>query len=50
MSDDKPTIEEIEEAIPEERKNMSFGGPDEDILDVMDRMDSEPVDPEVDAE
>jgi hypothetical protein len=29
---------------------MSFGGPDEDILDVMDRMDSEPADPEVDAE
>lgn len=29
------TIEEIEEAIPDERKNMSFGGPDEDIIDVM---------------
>jgi hypothetical protein len=31
----KPTIEEIEEAIPDEQKNMSFGGPDEDIIDVM---------------
>lgn len=37
--DDKPTIAEIEEAIPDERKNLSFGGPDEDILDVMDRME-----------
>jgi len=41
MSDDKPTIEEIEDAIPEERKNLSFGGPDEDILDVMDRWDDQ---------
>jgi hypothetical protein len=41
MSDKKPTIEELEAAIPEERKNMSFGGPDEDILDVMDRMDED---------
>jgi len=39
MSDDQPSIEEIEAAIPDDRKHMSFGGPDEDILDVMDRMD-----------
>jgi len=44
MSDDKPTIEEIEDAIPEERKNLSFGGPDEDIPDVMDRWEDEEAD------
>jgi len=44
MSDDKPTIGEIEDAIPEERKNLSFGGPDEDILDVMDRWEDEEAD------
>jgi hypothetical protein len=44
MTDDKPTIEEIEDAIPEVRKNLSFGGPDEDILDVMDRWEDEETD------
>jgi hypothetical protein len=39
--DTTPTIEEIEDAIPEERKNMSFGGPDQDIIDVMDEMEEE---------
>jgi len=41
MSEKRPTIEEMEEAIPDERKNLSFGGPDEDILDVMDRWEEE---------
>jgi hypothetical protein len=44
MTDGKPAIEEIEDAIPEERKNLSFGGPDEDILDVMDRWEDEETD------
>jgi hypothetical protein len=51
MSDDappQPTIEEIEEAIPEERKNLSFGGPDQDILDVMDEMEERQQDDEED--
>jgi len=41
MTDDdpQPTIEEIEDAILEERKNLSFGGPDQDILDVMDEIE-----------
>lgn len=40
MSDkNSPTIEEIEETIPDERKNLSFGGPDQDIIDVMDEME-----------
>jgi len=33
------TIAEIEEAIPEERKNLSFGGSDEGLIDVMERED-----------
>lgn len=32
-----PTIQEIEDAIPDERKNMSFGGEGEDVIDVMER-------------
>ena len=38
---DKPTIEEIESAIPDERKELSFGGPDEGIIDVMERHEKE---------
>ena len=34
---EKPTIEEIEDAIPEERKNPSFGDEGEGIIDVMER-------------
>jgi hypothetical protein len=37
MSEPKPTLEEIEDAIPEERKNLSFGGPDEGLIDVMEK-------------
>jgi hypothetical protein len=33
----KKTIKEIEDAIPQERKNLSFGGPGEDIIDVMEQ-------------
>jgi len=43
------TLEEIEAAIPDEKKNLSFGGPDEDILDVMDRMDEATGDEEDDS-
>jgi len=50
MSDDKPTIKEIEEAIPDERKNLSFGGPDEDILDVMDRWEDKEIDDTEDSD
>lgn len=39
--DQLPTMEEIEDAIPEDRKKLSFGGPDEGIIDVMDRMEEE---------
>jgi hypothetical protein len=38
---DKPTIEEIEDQIPEERKKMSFGGDGEDIIDVMDQSEKD---------
>jgi hypothetical protein len=34
---DKPTIEELEAQIPEDRKNLSFGGEGEDIIDVMEQ-------------
>jgi len=34
-------IEDIEDAIPDERKNLSFGGPDQDVIDVMDEMEKE---------
>jgi len=37
MTENNPTIEEIEESIPEERKKMSFGGDGEDIIDVMEQ-------------
>jgi hypothetical protein len=38
MSDDSPpAIEKIESAIPEERKNMSFGGEGEGLIDVIER-------------
>ena len=38
MEDSKQvTIKEIEDAIPEEMKNLSFGGEDEGLIDVMDR-------------
>ena len=46
MSDAEPTIEDIEDAILDERKNLSFGGLDEDIIDVMDRMDERMEDDE----
>jgi len=36
-----PTLEEIEESMPEERKNLSFGGPDEGIIDVMERAEKD---------
>jgi len=32
-------IEQIEAEIPDERKNLSFGGSDETIIDVMDQAD-----------
>lgn len=32
-----PTIQEIEDAIPDKRKNMSFGGEGEDVIDVMEQ-------------
>jgi len=38
---DPVTIKEIEETIPDDRKKLSFGGGNEGILDVMDRMDKE---------
>lgn len=48
MSDDsressKPDdlIEQIESEIPDERKNLSFGGEGESIIDVMDRADED---------
>lgn len=31
----KGLIEQIEDAIPEDRKKMSFGGDGEDVIDVM---------------
>lgn len=31
-----PTLQEIEESIPDERKNLSFGGPEQGLMDVMD--------------
>jgi len=34
-------IKEIEDAIPDERKNLSFGDPDQDIIDVMDEAEKE---------
>lgn len=37
----KPTIEEIEDQIPEERKKMSFGGEDESIIDVMEQSEKD---------
>ena len=40
-SDELPTIEEIEEQIPEDRKHMSFGGEGETIIDVMDDIEKE---------
>ena len=33
----KPTIEEVEAQIPDDRKNLSFGGEGEDIIDVMEQ-------------
>jgi hypothetical protein len=38
VSDDE-IIEEIEDVIPDERKNLSFGGPDEGIIDVLEDAD-----------
>jgi len=37
MTDPKPTIEELEDAIPDERKNLSFGDEDEGLIDVMEQ-------------
>ena len=33
----QPTLEEIEDAIPDERKNLSFGDEGEGLIDVMER-------------
>jgi len=41
MHDELPTMEEIEAEIPDDRKNLSFGGEGESVLDVMDRKDKE---------
>jgi len=38
---DPVTIKDVEKAIPDDRKNLSFGDDGEDVLDVMDRMDKE---------
>jgi hypothetical protein len=38
---DENIIEDIEEAIPEERKNLSFGGPDEGLVDVLEDADEQ---------
>jgi len=37
MTDPKPTIEELEDAIRDERKNLSFGGEEEGLIDVMEQ-------------
>jgi len=37
----KPTFEEIEDAIPDDRMHMSFGDEGEDIIDVMDDIEKE---------
>jgi hypothetical protein len=37
----QPTIEEIEETIPDERKNLSFGDADESLIDVLEEADKE---------
>jgi hypothetical protein len=38
---DKPTLEELEAQIPEERKNLSFGDADEGLIDVMEQSERE---------
>jgi len=35
MNDNNELIDQIEDAIPEERKNLSFGGEGESVIDVM---------------
>ena len=37
MTDPKPTIEELEDTIPDEKKNLSFGDEDEGLIDVMEQ-------------
>ena len=37
----KPSIQEIEDAIPDERKNLSFGDEDEGLIDVMEQSERE---------
>jgi len=41
MTDPKPTIEELEDAIPDEKKNLSFGNEDEGLIDVMEQSERE---------
>lgn len=40
-TESQPTIDEIEDAIPDERKNMSFGDADESLIDVLEKADKE---------
>jgi predicted RecB family nuclease len=37
----EPTIEDLEDAIPDERKNLSFGDKDESVIDVMEETEKE---------
>lgn len=39
--ENKPTLQEIEDSIPDDRKNLSFGGLDEGLMDVMDQHEVE---------
>ena len=41
MTDSKPTMDELEASIPEERKNLSFGGEGESIIDVMEQHETD---------